>query len=178
MCITAGAASIISAGVGAVTSGMAALQRRRQAKVQAQNEANAARRDAKLADRRGDFQHARTADDIARTQGAQRAAQAANGIALSGSALDTYQDSATEGQLDLDAIRFNSANEISTANSRADAADARARGAMSGAALDFVAPLIRGATSIAGAFNNPNGFNTSAAVDPWRGLRRTTRTAV
>lgn len=137
---------------GSVVSGIGAAN-------QAQNEA--ASLDAQAAGKERDaasqkeataYEVARTRETVERTFGSQRAGFAANGIALSGSALDVMNDTATEGELDLAAIKWNSDIKVDNLKYETSYLRTNAKVASDSAGMAFLAPVLGGVAKFAGAF--------------------------
>lgn len=129
--------------LGAVVAGAGAAmqvqQQQKQAKMQAQLYEREARRDKE----RGAYSAARRTEENARILGDQRATFAGSGVSPSyGSASDVSVDSATEGNLDVAAIRWNSELQAQTNRERASITRASApSGAAAG--LAFISPIIQ-----------------------------------
>lgn len=139
---------IVAGVISGIGSAMGALQARAQSKAQ---EA-LGKRQAALETQSSVYETQRTQEQLGRVAGAQRAGFAANGLALSGSAADVIEDSATEGALDVAAIRWNSG--IKTDNLRygakIDAMNAKAAGLA--APIGFLAPVISGVAEYRSSF--------------------------
>ena len=134
----AGTYQAIGAGLSALGTALSAYQdvqtgQARQA---------AARRQAELERRRGDFEVGRLRERGARLLGARRAGLLAGGVALDGSAADSLADAATELSLDEQAARFGTQIRADNALYEARLAGAGARSAALGGALDALAPII------------------------------------
>lgn len=109
-------------------------------------------RQADLERESGEYSADRLAERVERVLGEQRAQYAAGGIALTGSAADVITESAMEGAMDVEMIRWNS--ELRASNleveSKVSRANARAASASTGAA--FLAPVINSVARFGGAF--------------------------
>jgi hypothetical protein len=126
--------------------------------MQAMNTAAGYRANAALQERqaaaerlRGSYAAARKADEVRRITGAQVTAFASSGLKLTGSPATIIEDTATEGALDVAAIRFGAV--VSSGNERFGAAVSRmnARSAAMAAPIAFVSPVINSAARV-GAF--------------------------
>lgn len=95
---------------------------------------------------------ARTQDAIDRAAGTQRAGFAANGIALSGSAADVLHETAIEGALDVEAIRWNSDVKIGSLRYARDVAKKNAATERAAAPLNFLAPVLGGVAKFGSGF--------------------------
>lgn len=129
--------------LGAIVSGIGAAMQVSQANKQAEMQAQLDERQAEVARMKGSYEATRKQDEIARVKGAQRAALAANGLALNtGSAAEVQRDTDTEANLDVAAIRWNSASAADMHEFQAKVDRAAAPGGAA-AALAFVAPVIK-----------------------------------
>lgn len=125
---------------GGVVQGIGAAS---QAKAQgASYEAKAAgeERQAKLEIETGKYEAARTEDTVLRTVGAQRAGFAANGLS-GGSVTDVITDTNTEGQLDVEAIKWNANLKADNAKYDAKVSRMNADSAKSSAGIAFLTPI-------------------------------------
>lgn len=150
MCVAAIAPIIGLAG--AVVQGIGAANDMGVQQQQAEMQAELQRREARVQRDTSVFEAQRTQDKIDRTLGAQRAGFTANGINLSGSAADVMDDSATEGALDVAAIRWNSAVRENKTLFESRISDYNAAAAGRARPLAFIGPVISGAARFAGAF--------------------------
>jgi hypothetical protein len=110
------------------------------AKVQEQN--------AKVAQDKAAYEADKQAQRVRRLNATQRAAYAASGINLSGSALDLMEDSTTQGEMDRLAILYG--GNVEAANARNEATLARFQGKSAAAAGQSAAfgTLLGGASSV------------------------------
>lgn len=137
-----------------LSSSFAAYRGAEAQKASAKYEADAARRNAGLADleaagalRRGADAEARHRLQVAQLAGQQRNAFAANGIALdSGSALDVLGDTAALGELDALTIRLNAEREAW--GLRAGAAGIGGQAGLASAEASGTTPWIPGASTL------------------------------
>lgn len=95
---------------------------------------------------------ARTREGLARTQGSARAGYASNGLALSGSAATVLRESAIEGDLDVEAIKWSSSEKIKSMEFSRDNYRYNAGQERAAAPLAFITPVIGGAARFAGSF--------------------------
>lgn len=146
--IIAGIAPLLS---GVVSGIGGAMQAKNQA-AQYKGQERMAKREGQIEQERGAYEGARTVDQINRTQGAARAGMIANGVGLTGSSADVIQDSATEGALDVAAIRWNSNLKVENSRFSAEQAKRNAKSASASAPLAFISPVISGAATYAGSF--------------------------
>ena len=110
------------------------------AKVQEQN--------AKVAQDKAAYEAERQAQRIRRLNATQRAAYAASGVQLSGTALDLMEDSTTQGEMDRLAILYG--GDVEAANMRSEATLSRFQGKSAAAAGTSAAfgTLLGGASRI------------------------------
>lgn len=137
---------------GAAVSGIGgAMQAQNQAK-QSEMQANAVERDAEATKKASAYEAARTREVVARTLGSQSAGIASNGVAFSGSAIDVMMDTATEGDLDVEAIKWNS--KVKTDGMKYEAMQHRSNAASASAAapIAFLSPIIGGIGKFGGSF--------------------------
>lgn len=139
---------VVAGVISGIGSAMGALQSRAQSKAQ---EA-LGKRQAGLETESSSYEARRKQEQLARVSGAQRAGFAANGLALTGSALDVIEDSATEGALDVAAIRWNSGIKSDNLRygAKVDAMNAKAAGIA--APIGFLAPVISGVAEYQSSF--------------------------
>lgn len=90
------------------------------------------------------YEIARTRETVSRTLGNARAGYAANGLALDGSAAEVLRDTATEGELDIASIRWNSDVKIGNLEYQRTVANANKKAANQAAPLAFLSPVIGG----------------------------------
>lgn len=130
--------------IGGVLAGVGGAMKAKaeQASLNAQGAFND--RQAKIERMAGAYKAERTQDQVDRTLGAQRAGFAANGVALSGSPADVIVDSATEGALDVAAIRWNSGLAADNYRYKAKIDRMNASAAGRAAPLAFITPIIGG----------------------------------
>lgn len=102
------------------------------------------------------YEIARTQDEVDRGAGRQRAGFAANGIALSGSAADVLHETAIEGALDVEAIRWNSDVKIGNLKYAQKVAKYNAKTERAAAPLRFISPVIGGIAKFP-TFGAPTG---------------------
>lgn len=98
-----------------------------------------------------------------------------SGIALSGSAIDVLQDSATEASLDEQAIRYGAQVQSDNYRFQSGLARSNAKSAMTGGYMGALATGVNAFSSV----NQPrtvisNPFVSAGRNDPWQGIRRVT----
>lgn len=98
------------------------------------------------------YEVARTRETVSRTVGSQRAGFAANGLALSGSAADVIQRTAIEGDLDVEAIRWNSKSRQDSLGYSRDVTKVNAGRERAAAPLAFISPIIGSVAKFGSAF--------------------------
>lgn len=151
MCMMAlGLIGSVVSGVGAAMGAQAQAQSHRAA-------AEAQRRQANLETMSGSYQSQRKQEQVDRVIGQQRAAYASGGIALTGGAADTVQDSATEGALDVAAIRWGSGMQAQTHEYNAKIEDMNARSAQRSAPIAFLTPVLGGVARFGSSFGSSMG---------------------
>lgn len=102
----------------------------------------------------GAYKAQRKQDEVERVLGSQRAAYAGSGIALSGSALDVIEESATEGALDVAAIRWNTGAEAATQRHNAEVSTTSAKATRKAGKTASIAPIIGGVAQFASGFSS------------------------
>jgi hypothetical protein len=138
--------------VGGLLQGVGAAQQR-ETNAQNYELRNAAiSRDIQVEKQTSAFEIAALRTKVAQTQGMARAGYAANGLALSGSAAQVLTDSATEGDLDVATIRWNSKTKIGGMKFEQQVNTYNAEQERAGAGLAFVTPIISGAARFGGSF--------------------------
>lgn len=150
MCLPALAA--IAGLAGSVVSGIGAAQQAKTQQASLDAQAALQKREALVEQGTAKYEADRTQDKIARTLGAQRAGFVASGIGLDGSAADIMDDTATEGGLDIAAIRWNSKLKQDKLGYESKISKMNADAAGRSAGLAFLAPVIGGAARFAGSF--------------------------
>lgn len=128
--------------IGGVLSGIGAMA---QANAAAANEtAQAEMKDRQAAIERstGAYKAARLAEKVKQVEGNQRANYAASGLALTGSASDVIEDSATQGALDIAAIRWNTTLTSDNLGYEAKINRMNAKNAKASAPIAFLTPVL------------------------------------
>lgn len=139
--------------IGGVVSGVGAAMGAMSQKASYEAQAKFEKRQARLEMEAGGYKAARTQEEVERVLGSQRAGFAASGIALSsGSAIDVASDSATEGALDVAAIRWNSKLAADNLRYKSKVSEMNARAAGASAPLAFLAPTLNGIASYSSQF--------------------------
>lgn len=140
--------------LGAVVSGIGAAQQAKAQQASLEAQAKMQKREIEVENYTASYEQARTQDKIDRTLGAQRAGFVASGINLSGSAQDIIHDTATEGALDVAAIRWNSKLRKDKLGYESEISRMNAKAAGRAAPLAFIAPVISGAAQYGSAFGS------------------------
>lgn len=150
MCLPAAVVGIL----GGVVSGIGGAMQAQQQAAAYEAQAEVQRRQAALELEAGSDQARQKQRDVARTVGAQRAAFAGSGLALSGTALNSIEESAEEGAMDVAAIRWNS--DLSAQNRRVDASvlDMNAKSARRSAPISFLSPVIGSVAQFGSSFGS------------------------
>ena len=146
-------AAIAAVGVaGAVVQGAAAASARNTEASNYDSRANLQDRQSDIEKKTGEYQAQRLEERVSRIIGDQRATYASNGIALSGSAADVVEESALEGALDAEAIRWNS--DLAASNYQLEAKVSRNNAAATrgSAGSAFLAPVINSFARFGSAF--------------------------
>ena len=128
-------------------------------------------RQANIEQATGQYAQARRREQLETALGRQRVAMSASGLERSGSLTDIALSSRSEGELDIDAIRFNTDLKSGNLNYQAAVSSANAKSASSAAdiagittAIGAVAPFV----NLAGTqgFQQAVGFGSGAAPVP------------
>lgn len=151
MCLPAPALAVIGL-AGSVVQGIGAAQASQANAASLDAQANMNERQAELEQQTGEFEAARTREVVNRALGAQRAGYAANGIALTGTAEEVIRETALEGALDMEAIRWNSSLRQDNLKYEAKINRMNAQTERSAAPLNFLAPVIGGVARFGGSF--------------------------
>ncbi|EJZ17397.1 hypothetical protein NE852_12850 [Rhizobium sp. Pop5] len=154
--------STLVSAAGSVQQGQAAKAAGKYNQQVAEMNAELSERRAQDALERGQQEEQRKRQEVARIQGAQTAAMAANGLDITfGSPLDTLVDTATLGELDALTIRTNAYREAY--DHRVDAVNQRAGGTLERAKGDAAAKggyLAAAGTILTGAGKYYEGLNS------------------
>lgn len=139
---------IVAGVISGIGSAMGALQTR------AQHKANEAlnKRQALIETATSSYEVQRKQEELQRLAGSQRANSIANGLSLVGSPADIIEDSATEGALDVAAIRWNSGLKSDNLRYQAKVDSMNARSAGMAAPIAFLAPVISGVAEYRSSF--------------------------
>lgn len=138
------AAGIIS-GIGGAFS---ALSARNQSKAQAAADERAAVQETMA----GSYAAARKTEQIERNLGETRANIGANGLALTGTSAAVVDESAKQGALDVDAIRWNSMTRSDNLRYQAKVETVNARSQGIAAGFNFLTPALQGVARYADSF--------------------------
>lgn len=139
--------------IAGVVSGIGALMGVKAQQQQLKAQAAMEQRQAEIETVTSSYKAARQRDNVDRALGAQRAGFAANGLDQSfGSPLDVIEESATEGALDVAAIRWNS--KLATDNLRFKSANSTAQAKTVGASAPFafLGPVMNGIATYSSSF--------------------------
>lgn len=138
--------------IGSVVQGFGAKAASDQEAANLQAQSDAQKRQAALTQTTGAYKAQRKQEEVQRVLGQNRAAFSASGVALSGSPELVIEDSATEGALDVAAIRWNSGMEADTqrTNSRVSAASSAATKAAG--PIAFLTPVLGGVAKFGSSF--------------------------
>ena len=121
-------------------------------KAQYKAEAAAQRREAGIQDQIGAADVSRTRDELSRVVGSNIAGNTANGIALTGSAVDVLADSAKQADLDIQTIRWNAGQKVDKLKYGAKVSDMNAKTVSKAAPFGFLSPILDSAVKISGSF--------------------------
>lgn len=161
--------STLVGAAGSVQEGQAAKAAGKYNQQVAEMNAELSERRAQDALERGQQEEQRKRQEVARIQGAQTAAMAANGLDITfGSPLDTLIDTATLGELDALTIRTNAYREaydfrVDAVNQRAGGTLERAKGdaAAKGGYLKAVGTILTGVGNAYEGINKPTTSTTA-----------------
>ena len=143
--------------IGSVVSGIGAAMGAQAQAASHKAAAQAQRRQADIERMSGSYKAQRQQEQVDRVTGQQRAAYASGGIALTGGAADTIQDSAAEGALDVAAIRWGSTMQSQTHLHNAAVEDMNAKSAQRAAPIAFLTPVIGGFAKFGSSFGSMGG---------------------
>lgn len=138
--------------IGAVVQGIGAMQAQNQEAANLQAQAEAQRRQAAIQQTTGAYQADRKREEVERALGAQRAAYAGSGVALSGTPETVIAESAQEGALDIAAIRWNSGMEADTQRHNSRVSEISASNAKKAAPIAFISPVLGGVAKFGSSF--------------------------
>ncbi len=163
--------------IGGVASGVGQLYSASAQSASYKAQAAYADRQAEMASQKGAFDATQQARQNDRQLASMRGQYLSSGIALSGSALDTLEDSATQASLDEQAIRYGAQVQSDNYRFQSGLARSNASSAMTGG---FLGALSTGVNTLSGMntasaqrtmITNPY-VSSGAGNDPWYGLRR------
>ena len=138
--------------VGGIVSGIGAAMGAEANAASLDAQAKFKERQAQMEKMAGGIKAERTGEQVDRVLGNQRAGFAANGLALDGSAADVIAETATEGQLDIDTIRWNSNLSADNLRYQAKIDKMNAKAERRAAPLAFLAPTLNGIASYSSSF--------------------------
>ena len=151
MCLPPVAMGLIGL-AGSAVQGIGAAQAAQNEGASLDAQAQGKARDADAQKQISAYEVARTREVVQKALGGQRAGFAANGIALSGSALDVMNDTALEGELDLAAIKWNSDIKVDSLKYEKGYLEQNANVARSSAGMAFLSPVIGGVAKFGRSF--------------------------
>jgi hypothetical protein len=137
---------------GGVLQGIGAAQGHEDNAVSYEMKAKGLDRDIAAEKQSSAYATAAARTNIAKTQGNVRAGYAANGLALSGSAADVLRESATEGDLDVAAIQWNSQVKVGSLSYERDTYLENAKRERGAKGLAFLSGVVGGAAKFGGSF--------------------------
>lgn len=143
--------------LGGVLSGIGAMAQANAAAANAEAQAKMQERQALIERTTGAYKAERQAEKIKQIEGNQRANYAASGLALTGSPQDIIEDSATQGALDIAAIRWNSRLNADNLNYSAKVSRMNASNARAAAPIAFLTPVIGSVARFGGSFGGGMG---------------------
>ncbi len=162
--------------IGGVTSAAGQLYGASAQSASYKSQAAYADRQAEMTQQKGAYDANQQARQNDRQLASMRADYLNSGIALSGSAVDVLQDSATQASLDEQAIRYGSQVQSDNYRFQAGLARSNARSAQIGGYMGALATGINTFTGVQTANANRTTItnpyvNSGANRDPWYGLR-------
>lgn len=128
--------------IGGIVSGIGAMAQANQAAANAEAQAKMQDRQALIERTTGSYKAERQAEQVRRVEGSQRANFAASGLALTGTPGEVIEDSATQGALDIAAIRWNSRLNADNLNYEAKISRMNASSARAAAPIAFLTPVL------------------------------------
>lgn len=128
--------------IGGVLSGIGALAQANAAAANETAQANMKDRQALIERNTGAYKAERLAERVRQVEGNQRANYAASGLALTGSAGDVIEDSATQGALDIAAIRWNTQLTADNLGYEAKINRMNAKNAKASGPIAFLTPVL------------------------------------
>lgn len=139
---------------GAVLQGVGAKAQSNQEAENLKAQGAAQRRQAAITTTTGAYQATRKQEEVDRALGQNRAAYSGSGVALSGTPADVLAENATEGALDVAAIRWNSGMEADTQRYNASVSDVSAKATKKAGNLAFITPIIGGVAKFGSDFGS------------------------
>jgi hypothetical protein len=138
--------------VAGIASGIGGLMQTGAQKAQYQAQSAAAKREAAIQDQIGFVDASKVATNVNREIDKSIAGNAANGINVSGSALEGIKDIAREGDLDVQTIRWNAGQRKDKLLFESKVADMNAKAASRAAPFAFLSPVLDSAVKIGGMY--------------------------
>lgn len=146
-----------STAVSAAGSAMGGMMANSQAKAQAA----AQNRQATLEAMQGDYAAQRKQEQVNQVTGAQIAGTAASGVTLEGSPSDVIASTASQGALDVGAIKWGAKVRADTFNYEAQLSRIQGRNAMAGGIMSGIGGLVGGLGKL-GSSPSPTAQNPNA----------------
>lgn len=128
--------------IGGIVSGIGAMAQANAAAANAEAQAKLQERQALIERTTGSYKAERTAERVRQVEGNQRANYAASGLALTGTPGEIIEDSATQGALDIAAIRWNSRLNADNLGYEAKVSKMNAANARAAAPIAFLTPVL------------------------------------
>lgn len=141
------AASLVGTGLSAVGS----IAQGQSAKAQADAQAKGLEQQASYEQQAGEYQAARKKDEVDQVMGTQVAQAGSSGFDLTGSPSDAVSSTASQGQMDIDAIKTNALGQAQ--NLRYQARVTRASGSAAQTA-GYIGAFTNLASGLGGAYND------------------------
>lgn len=138
--------------IGSVVQGIGAKREADQQAANYKSQQLAQERQAAIQQTTGAYQAKRKQEEVDRALAAQRAAYSGSGVALSGTTEDVIADSATEGAMDVAAIRWNAGMEADTQRHNAKVSEMNAKNAKKSGTLALLTPIINGVAKFGSSF--------------------------
>lgn len=150
------AMALVSAGISAAGSVMGGAMAQQQAKAQKA----AYDRQAQMTTMQGEYEAGRKQDEINQITGRQVALTGGSGVTLEGSPTAVIADTASQGALDIGAIRWGAKVKADTFNYEGQLAKIQGQNAMAGGIMGGIGSLV-GGLGKAGATYLGNKFGTA-----------------
>lgn len=138
--------------IGGVIQGIGAAAQASQQAANYQAQSQMEERQAVLEREAGRYKGDRQQDNVNRALGSQRAGYAASGLALTGTPGEVISETATEGAMDVAAIRWNSGLASENMMYKSKVSKMNADSASSSVGLAFLTPVIGSFAKFGGGF--------------------------